>query len=233
MELLEFAGNVGLALLLGTVIGLERQFRQHPAGLRTNALVSAGAALFVTLTRLIGDPNNQTRIAAYIVAGIGFLGGGVISKEGGKVHGLTTAAAVWCSAAVGTMAGAGFPLHAVVGTVFVLVVLIGLVPLEDSLAALEQRIGGRKVHYQVRVNCREAEHAAVRAGLLRYLESLRGATLKGVGSEKQPRRKRVVLTADLTTCPADDRAIQELVERLLAEPGVLAARWEKTRRTAE
>src|SRR5262245_40932416 len=107
MELLEFTGNVALALLLGALIGIERQFRQHPAGLRTNALVSVGAALFVTLTRLIGDPNNQTRIAAYIVVGIGFLGGGVISKEGRNVRGLTTATAVWCSAAVGTLAGAG------------------------------------------------------------------------------------------------------------------------------
>lgn len=69
LELLAFAGNVALAALLGTLIGLERQFRQHPAGLRTNALVSMGAALFVALTDLLGDANNRTRIAAYIVSG--------------------------------------------------------------------------------------------------------------------------------------------------------------------
>src|SRR5207248_1409053 len=144
VELLEFAANVGLALLLGTLIGLERQLTQHPAGLRTNALVAVGAALFVSLTRLMGgEPASPTRVASYIVVGIGFLGGGVIFKEGGSVRGLTTAAGVWCSAAVGTLAGAGFGWHAAVGTALVLVVLIGFVPLDNWLGALHRRLAGR------------------------------------------------------------------------------------------
>ncbi len=103
MELLDFTGNVALAALLGTLIGLERQLHQHPAGLRTNALVAIGAALFVSLTALMGDTSSPSRVAAYIVSGVGFLGGGAILKEGANVRGLTTAAGLWCSAAVGTM----------------------------------------------------------------------------------------------------------------------------------
>ena len=86
-------------------MGLERQLHPHPAGLRTNALVCVGAALFVSLTHLLGDTNSPSRIASYIVSGVGFLGGGAILKEGPNVRGLTTAAGLWCSAAVGTMCG--------------------------------------------------------------------------------------------------------------------------------
>ena len=103
------------ALALGTVIGLERQWRQHPAGLRTNALVAIGAALFVSLSRLVPGDASPTRVAAYVVSGVGFLGGGVILKEGANVRGITTAATLWCSAAVGTLTGMGFGLHAAVG----------------------------------------------------------------------------------------------------------------------
>jgi putative Mg2+ transporter-C (MgtC) family protein len=105
--LLHFLLNVVSALALGTVIGLERQWRQHQAGLRTNALVALGAALFVSLSRLMGDENSPTRIASYIVSGLGFLGGGVILRDGLTVKGMNTAATLWCTGAVGTLAGAG------------------------------------------------------------------------------------------------------------------------------
>src|SRR5262245_50173167 len=92
---------------MGVAIGLERQFRQHTAGLRTNALVCVGAALFVSLSRFISPDTSPTRVAAQVVSGIGFLGGGVILREGFNVRGMNTAATLWCSAAVGTLAGAG------------------------------------------------------------------------------------------------------------------------------
>ena len=92
MELLHFVFNVGTALLMGVAIGLERQIQQHVAGLRTNALVCVGAALFVSLSRLMGDHDSPTRIASYIVSGIGFLGGGVILRDGLTVKGMNTAA---------------------------------------------------------------------------------------------------------------------------------------------
>ena len=105
---IEFASKLGLALVLGSAIGIERQWRQRSAGLRTNALVSLGAVAFVLLSRSLtasgGDPS---RIASQIVAGIGFLGAGVIMREGLTVQGLNTAATIWCSAAVGSLAGAG------------------------------------------------------------------------------------------------------------------------------
>src|SRR5262249_60136889 len=109
MEILGFIANAVCALTMGLGIGLERQFRQHPAGLRTNALVCVGAALFVSLTRLMGDNASPTRIASYIVSGIGFLCGGGILRGGVKVKGVNNAAPPWCSAAGGALAGGGLP----------------------------------------------------------------------------------------------------------------------------
>src|ERR1700679_4159840 len=99
MELWTFIFHISVALLLGVVIGVERQLRQHTAGLRTNALVALGAALFVSLSTLMNDSNSPTRIASYIVSGLGFLGGGVIVREGFTVKGMNTAATLWCTGA--------------------------------------------------------------------------------------------------------------------------------------
>jgi len=101
MDYYDFIVNVYSALGLGLLIGLEREFRQHPAGLRTNALVCVGSALFMSLTFLLHDVGSPTRIASYIISGIGFLGGGVIIKQGVNIRGMNTAATLWCSAAVG------------------------------------------------------------------------------------------------------------------------------------
>ncbi len=110
--------NLGAAVLFGSLIGLERQWRQRLAGLRTNALVALGAATFVVFESLFttGDP---TRVAAQVVTGIGFLGAGIIFREGASIHGLNTAATLWCSAAIGVLAGTGAFLPAFVATMFV------------------------------------------------------------------------------------------------------------------
>src|SRR5580658_28648 len=107
---LQFCANLIVALVLGAVIGVERQWRQRMAGLRTNALVSLGAALFVLFGLLMSrNPGiAPTRIAAYVVSGVGFLGAGVILRDGVNVRGMNTAATIWCSSAVGVLAGGGY-----------------------------------------------------------------------------------------------------------------------------
>src|SRR5438874_2329605 len=128
-----FAIDLLVALAMGVLIGLEREYRQHPAGLRTNALVSVGAALFVALDRLTPNLGNSTRMAPYVVSGIGFLGGGVILRDGLNVKGMSTAATLWCTAAIGVLAGMGHPAHAIVGTVVVLACHLGLRPISHGI----------------------------------------------------------------------------------------------------
>ena len=105
MDILAATARLGLALALGSVIGFERQWNQKMAGLRTNALVSLGACGFVVFSAVVGQ-GDPTRMAAQVVSGIGFLGAGIILREGVNVHGLNTAATLWCSAMVAPFAAA-------------------------------------------------------------------------------------------------------------------------------
>src|SRR5438874_1344404 len=126
--------RMGLALVLGAIVGAERESREHSAGLRTNALVALGASLFTVVSAygfrdLIGTLHVQldpSRIASYVVAGIGFLGAGTIflQRDKEKVKGLTTAATIWIVAAIGLACGAGLLLEAVAGTFMALIVLV-------------------------------------------------------------------------------------------------------------
>ncbi len=117
----DFAGRAAVALALGAFIGVERQGRQRMAGLRTNALVALGAALFVLFGDLLtGEAGiDPTRIAAYVVSGVGFLGAGVIRRDGVNVRGVNTAATIWCPAAVGVLAGGGYVVEAIIGAILV------------------------------------------------------------------------------------------------------------------
>ena len=114
----DLSGRVAVSIALGGAIGLERQWRLRTAGIRTNALVSVGAALFVIVGAQGfggGAGADPTRVAAQVVSGIGFLGAGVILRDGANIRGLTTAATLWCAAAVGSLAGAGMVAMALVG----------------------------------------------------------------------------------------------------------------------
>ncbi len=120
--------RVLVALVIGLVLGLEREIRGNPAGLRTMGLVTAGACLFAGLGLIPfeGHTVDPTRIAAQIVTGIGFLGAGAILRQGEEVHGLTTAASIWVAAAIGMAIGFGFYMTAIASSIFVLLTLIGL-----------------------------------------------------------------------------------------------------------
>ena len=122
---LDLALRLTVGLVLGAVIGFERELQRQPAGFRTHSLVSLGAALFTVVSAFGfgGDMVDPTRIAAQIVSGIGFIGAGTILQYRGHIRGLTTAASLWSVAAIGTAAGAGLYVVAVVGTVLILVIL--------------------------------------------------------------------------------------------------------------
>src|ERR1700690_207016 len=132
-ELFSFSLHIALAFVLATAIGAERQWRQRSAGLRTNVLVAVGAAAFVSLGMHLNGNAGAAQIAAYVVSGIGFLGAGVIMKEGAHVWGLNTAATLWCSAAVGALCGVNLAAEAGVLTIAVLAGNTLLRPLVDAI----------------------------------------------------------------------------------------------------
>jgi putative Mg2+ transporter-C (MgtC) family protein len=134
---LDLALRLTVGLVLGAVIGFERELHRQPAGFRTHSLVALGAALFTVVSAFgfTGDNVDPTRIAAQIVSGIGFIGAGTILQYRGHIRGLTTAASLWSVAAIGTAAGAGLYVVAVVGTLLILVILSIL----DRVEAMARR----------------------------------------------------------------------------------------------
>lgn len=132
-SLLDTLVSLTTAFVLGSAIGLERQYRQRTAGLRTNALVAVGAAIFVDMANRLNGHEAAVHVVAYVVSGIGFLGAGVIMREGGNVRGLNTAATLWGSAAIGACAGADLILEAVLGSTFVLFANTLLRPVVNSI----------------------------------------------------------------------------------------------------
>lgn len=134
--------RLALAAGLGGAIGLEREYRHKPAGLRTNMLIALGSALFSILSVELGaGAGSPDRIAAQVVTGIGFLGAGAILRSGENVHGLTTAATIWVNAAIGMAAGLGAYSAAAAGAALTLVVL-ALLPVMERL--FEERGGGHE-----------------------------------------------------------------------------------------
>ncbi|MDR0343383.1 MAG: MgtC/SapB family protein [Nocardiopsaceae bacterium] len=148
-------GELGLALLLSSLIGVEREFRQKSAGLRTYTLVGVGSALFMLVSKYgFGDlvltgkvALDPSRVAAQIVSGVGFLGAGLIFVQRGSVRGLTTAAAVWVVAAVGAAAAAGLPILAALTTVIYFLVALAFPQLTRRLPRSQTAVSGIQVRY--------------------------------------------------------------------------------------
>lgn len=136
MSTTEFFTRLIIALFAGLIIGFERQWHHKEAGLKTNMLVATGAATFVLLSIKVAatEPNiDVTRITAQVVMGVGFLGAGVIFREGPNVHGLNSAATIWCSAAIGCIAASGYFVEALICTFLVTTVNTVLEPVDKWL----------------------------------------------------------------------------------------------------
>jgi putative Mg2+ transporter-C (MgtC) family protein len=224
MSLLDVALRIVSAVVFGGAIGLERQWRQRGAGLRTNALVSTGAAAFVTVSALTLGDNSPTRVAAQIVSGIGFLGAGVIFREGANIKGLNTAATLWCSAAVGTLAGSGFWAVAAITTAVVVATNTALRPL-GPLIERQQASGAEiEMSYRVIAVCREQDEQHLRTLLLQAVTK-EGLMLRALHSENLAASGSVRVEAELLTEGRQDRRIEQLASRLSLEPGVSSVSW--------
>jgi putative Mg2+ transporter-C (MgtC) family protein len=229
--LVEAIGRLGLALVLGSAIGFERQWHQKMAGLRTNALVALGSCGFVVFSAMVGE-GDPTRVAAQVVSGIGFLGAGIILREGINVHGLNTAATLWCSAMVGTFAGGGFWAPSLAAAGFVVATNLLLRPLVRRLNSRVMVAGDVEAHYTVEITCKGAEEAHMRSLLLHAL-SQSGLGLRRIDSEDIPDTSKVAITAQAVAAKRNDAALEQIVGRLSLEPHVTAATWQVDRTVPE
>ena len=211
------------AFVLGTFIGAERQYRQRGGGLRTHVLVSVGAATFVDIGMHLNGNAGATQIIAYVVSGVGFLGAGVIMKQGSNVWGLNTAATLWCSAAVGACAGADLAFEAVALTCFVLAGNTLLRPLVNAINRAPIDEGATEAIYEVHVTTSSENLDDGRELLREQLEAasypLRDIDVverEGGGAE---------LVATLLGTTADPQELDDIVARLDKSDLVENASW--------
>ncbi len=216
-------GILATAFALGTAIGFERQWRQRTAGLRTNVLVALGAAAFSDLGYRLLGADGATRIIAYVVSGIGFLGAGVILKDGTNIRGLNTAATLWCSAAVGTFAGSGLPGEAAALTLFVLAGNTVLRPIVNWVDRRPIVSDLTEASYRVHAICEPQAVSAVR--------DLIDAALDGVGypvrdvQTLSDNEDLVELAATLLPTTAEANTLDAVIARLEGSPLIESATW--------
>ncbi len=218
--------HLSLALVLGTVIGMERQWRQRTAGLRTNALVALGAASFVDLAHSVATTSaGVTQVIAYVVSGVGFLGAGAIMKEGTNIRGLNTAATVWCSAAVGAAAAADQVQVAVVttiGVVFLNVMIRWVLGRFESNATAVPTVP-MPSRFVIRIVCSRDHAAPIRSLLLQALTQA-GLTPSALTSSNGP--EQVQITAQLTGDSMEIAPwLEQVVARLGGEPAISDIGW--------
>jgi putative Mg2+ transporter-C (MgtC) family protein len=207
---LEVAVRLGTALLIGAAIGFERQWRQRMAGLRTNALVAIGAAGFVVFSVTTGGDRSPTQVAAQVVTGIGFLGAGVIMREGANIRGLNTAATLWCSAMVGTFAGAGYLVASLLAGTFVLGTNIVLRPVVGLINRQPHGAMEVETQYAIELRCQGRKEAHIRALLLQEAASA-GLGLRRLTSKNVADSPEVTVSALLVSGGRKDAALEQIV----------------------
>ena len=223
---IDSAFSLFVAFILGTLVGAEREYRQRSAGLRTNTLVAVGAAAFVDLAQRIAGDAESVRVISYVVSGIGFLGAGVIMKDGANVRGLNTAATLWCSAAIGACAGSDMMAEAVLVTLFVLAGNTLLRPLVARIERAPVDEATMEARFELRAMTDPEHLASVRRALILRLN----AANYPVGDIEVTERGDDVMevTAVLVSTAVVVAELERVTAEIAALPGVTDASWERS-----
>ncbi len=230
---IDFVIRLLLAFILGAAIGIERQWQKTRAVLKTNVLVCLGSAMFVMMSSMVPGDASPTRVAAQVVSGIGFLGGGVILREGTSVRGLNTAATLWCAAAIGTFVGTGLLFQAYFGTLAVVGANLLLRPLVQWFQQLDEQLIARtkpENRYYCRLVFPSGDEETVRALLLEQVKD-KGLTLTALSSKNLDIKDsnnlaQVELKADLVTAGRNDVVLEQVISLLKSKVSITALRWE-------
>lgn len=225
MVLTDFLLRVIIALVLGAVIGIERQYRHRIAGIHTNALVCVGSCLFVFSSFLI-DTGDKTRIAAQVVTGVGFLGGGVIMRDGFTVKGLNTAATLWCTAAIGVLTSVGDFTYAFIGALVVAIFNSLSGPISKAIYKIKSPENEEEYYlYTISIKCDENEEFHIRT-LLMHMVAEEKVVLRNLESDNTETPGIVFVTSKVMSMGKNDMCIEKIVSRISLASGVFAIGWE-------
>ncbi|MBR6392151.1 MAG: MgtC/SapB family protein [Eubacterium sp.] len=224
-----FAVHMVVAAILGAVIGLERQWTRHPAGILTNLIVCLGAFAFTAFSFItIGEIKDVTRIAAQVVSGIGFLGAGVIMREGGNVRGLNTAATVWASAAVGILCCLDNLFFATLVAIAIVFLHLVLHPISEKIDKIKkydkEENDLEEALYHISVVCPDELELEIRKNIMSTIKNAPDAllhTLETVNYSEDEKKIRAYISTKIR----DDAVIENLITLVGKNEGVISASW--------
>ncbi len=220
MLYIDFINRLICCLSLGLLIGLERLWGKHAIGLRTNVLVCIGAFLFVCFAIQIGA-TDITRIAAQIVSGIGFLGAGVIIKDGGNIKGLNTAATLWCIAAIGILCGGGLLLEATTGAFVILFTNIILKKITNNIMPTKME----REDYLFRITVTNEKELVIKNILSKSAKNT-NINLTNIVTKKLD-ENYVKIYATLSSTLKISNIVDRTMEHIMNEPGVMSVSFKK------
>lgn len=223
MNWIDYIMRILLSILLGFLVGLERQITGHTAGIRINILISMGSCLFLMFP-IISGSDEVFRIASYIVSGVGFLCSGVIFKDGGTVRGLNTAATLWCTAAIGVLASSGNYLFAVAATGAVIISNLLFRPLAQKVKPITGWEENEKL-YRISITCRETIETDLRA-LLINANTCKTLYLNHLDSGDVIGDKVEVIAEYCSVGSPKNHVLEGIVHQALKLPDVVSAGWE-------
>ena len=211
------------AFVLGGVIGLERQYRQRTAGLRTNVLVALGSCIFVDVANRLHSHEGAVHVMAYVVSGIGFLGAGVMMREEGNIRGLNTAATLWGSAAIGTAAGSDLILEAILGTLFILLANTLLRPVVNTINKRPIDMNKSEVTATINIIAEKTYQKLIMSTLFKLLNEIKypidDLDINAFGDHD------VEIEAKMIATSMDNKQLDHVVEEMLKNEYVRQAFW--------
>lgn len=222
MSYQEFLIRIFLCFIISFCIGLERQWRRRAIGLRTNVLVCIGSFLFVTFS-IQTNAKDISRIAAQVVSGIGFLGAGVILKDGANVKGLNTAATLWCNVAIGTLCAAGLLIEALIGGLLILFsnIILRFVAQKMNVKANNTKFSD----YKLKVICDEDKEFVIRTLISQSVNDEYMLLTNMENNDLDEGKVKISATFQIATDKKNQ--MEELINRIVLEPGVTSSGWRK------
>ncbi len=224
-----FSLRLIIAILLGFIVGLERQWTKHQAGILTNVIVCVGAYSYSAFSYIAYDSNvDVTRIAAQVVCGIGFLGAGLILRDGTNIRGLSTAATIWATAAIGILCTVSNIFFSIIVAFAIVLLHLVLHPLSSYIDKRKnynkERVSRAECLYKISIKCTEESETDIRSHLVKTIRNKNDILLHNLESVTTD-DSNVKIRAYVTTVKKNDEIIENLLIHIGKDPGIISAGW--------
>lgn len=224
-----FSLRLIIAILLGFIVGLERQWTKHQAGILTNVIVCVGAYSYSAFSYIAYDSNvDVTRIAAQVVCGIGFLGAGLILRDGTNIRGLSTAATIWATAAIGILCTVSNIFFSIIVAFAIVLLHLVLHPLSSYIDKRKnynkERVSRAECLYKISIKCTEESETDIRSHLVKTIRNKNDILLHNLESVTTD-DSNVKIRAYVTTVKKNDEIVENLLIHIGKDPGIISAGW--------